>query len=945
MSLAFFGGLAEGALDARKEQAAADRDAAKSKAKSKQEEDKQIAALHKAIANTGVMTAQEMYDLGGIRDIRYLTSMLADKTKLQQDNKTAADLSATRVDFSKQGLAFLHSNKNQNVLVPGLASIAKNTLGLDGQTFTQALGTLPGATRIADTTFNMLDTVLSSDPDMPLDKFQRVVDTRLGDLINASQHMPQHATGVKQGSEMYFRKIHQAFKGKDHLDVLRKALVEHKFFKPSSRETENAKLNMDKAGAGEGGETAVVAITNVGSTANIGDVTVVDDTFPLEMGSHEKAIFGRANLETNKPYNVDTQGAVPQYGLKTIVRNLDQAVSQGVSVDNKYNSFAESWVNASPAARQLLDLSSAFEVLDDRVTEKNRQFKTTVYRNRRTGLTTKEVVEILPNAQDKLREDKFAQDLIRQGAALNGASRTVRDIELIAQNVGIMMALENPANATLETIFKDSNAEEISRIYGVLSQYINDNNSTVVVDGAGNSVRVMNKNNFHNALLTAIGNQDEIVTKRLREVGVDSGLVMSGAATGVGTFIDNFATGLQGLINQFDTYVGRTRELYSVNSPAAFNNARNTLKTRLNVDFDQLIAGEREKMAANRNTYNNATDSRQKLLAYSRAQISFYKINLAYQYAAISQGGEGSARTISDTDFAKNFLALFQESGPGFLGVVDLIKRQTKIQLAANRLLLNKAKEGRFSKFYPEVNALGEALQFQHSIREKRRPIRSVATLGGSLDIGKRDTGEGAAAQATLSTDVTDRDINIYFNNHETGAEATPLVSKRGDKSFKLDFADANFQESFYSSFQLLYAPKLKEMISKAGAKNFGTMEEKNAENWIDNNKDTLIFHLFNINGVLGQIKPDRNPFRFVNTKDIKGFKSMFPKKPISLIINDWNKTDDFGRDKFYHLRTDRLNEKFPKEVERLKGEEFIFEKLTDIIMSYMRKNWGRIDN
>ena len=945
MSLAFFGGLAEGALDARKEQAAADRAAAKSKAKIKLEEDKQIAALHKAIANTGVMTTEEMLKLGGIRNIPYLTSVLAGKTKLQQDNKTAAELSSARTAYD--GMAFLHSNKKENVFVPGLASIAKNTLGLDGQSFTQALGTVPGATRIADTTFNMLDTVLSSDPDMPIDKFQRVVNARLSDLNNASQHMPQHATGVIQGSEMYFRKIHDVFKGSpDHLNVLRKALVENKFFKPSSRETEDAKLNMDKAGAGEGGETAVVAITNVGSTANIGkDVTVVDDTFPLETGPHEKAIFGRANLEANKPYNVDTQGAVPQYGLRTIVRNLDQAVSQGVSVDNKYNPFAKSWVNANPDARQLLDLSSAFEVLDDRLSEKNRQFKTTVYENRRTGLKTKEVVEILPSAQDKIREDKFVQGLIRQGAALNGASRTVRDIELIAQNVGITMALENaPANATLETIFKDSNAEEIKGIYGVLSQYINDNNSTVIVDGAGNSVRVMSKNNFHNMLLSAIGNQDRIVTERLREVGVDSGLVMSGAATGVATFIDNFATGLKGLVNQFDTYVGRTRELYSVNSPAAFNNARNTLKA-YGADFDQLVEGERQKMAANMDAYNNATDSRQKLLAYSRAQISFYKINLAYQYAAISQGGEGSARTISDTDFAKNFLALFQESGPGFLGVVDLIKRQTKIQLAANRLLLSKAKEGRFSKFYPEVNALGEALQFQHSIREKRRPIRSVKTLNGNLDIGKRDTGEGAAAQAAPSTDVTDRDINIYFNNHKTGAKATPLVSERGDKSFKLDFADANFQESFYSSFQLLYAPKLKEMISKTGAKNFGTMEEKNAENWIDNNKDTLIFHLFNINGVLGQIRPDRNPFRFVNTKDIKGFKSMFPKKPISLIINDWNKTDRFGRDKFYHLRTNRLNEEFPKEVERLKGEEFIFEKLTDIIMSYMYKNWGRINN
>jgi hypothetical protein len=284
---------------------------------------------------------------------------------------------------------------------------------------------------------------------------------------------------------------------------------------------------------------------------------------------------------------------------------------------------------------------------------------------------------------------------------------------------------------------------------------------------------------------------------------------------------------------------------------------------------------------------------------------------------------------------------LFQESGPGFLGVVDLIKRQTKIQLSANRLLLSKAKEGRFSKFYPEVNALGEALQFQHSIREKRRPIRSVTTLGGNLGIGKRDTGEGAAAQDAPSTAITRRDINVYFNNHETGAEATPLVSKRGDKSFKLDFRSINDQTAFYGKLQKLYAPKIKEVILKnLKAKNFNTMQKENVDKLVNENKDMLIYHLFNIDGALSD---GSNPFKYVTTQDIKGFKSRFPREPIFEIIKDWNKTDDSGRDKFYYLRTNRLYDKFPQEVERLKGEEFIFEKLTDIIISYMYKNWGRI--
>jgi hypothetical protein len=101
-----------------------------------------------------------------------------------------------------------------------------------------------------------------------------------------------------------------------------------------------------------------------------------------------------------------------------------------------------------------------------------------------------------------------------------------------------------------------------------------------------------------------------------------------------------------------------------------------------------------------------------------------------------------------------------------------------------------------------------------------------------------------------------------------------------------------------------------------------------------------LIYHLFNIDGALSD---GSNPFIYVTTQDIKGFKSKYPKEPIFEIIKDWNKKDRFGKDKFYHLRTNRLNEEFPQEVERLKGEEFIFEKLTDIIMSYMYKNWGRI--
>ena len=213
--------------------------------------------------------------------------------------------------------------------------------------------------------------------------------------------------------------------------------------------------------------------------------------------------------------------------------------------------------------------------------------------------------------------------------------------------------------------------------------------------------------------------------------------------------------------------------------------------------------------------------------------------------------------------------------------------------------------------------------------------------MGGNLGIGRRDTGEDAAAQDTQDTVITRKDMNIYFNDLTTGAKATPLISEERDKSFKLDFKSINQQEAFYSTFQLAYAKALKKVISKElNAKNFGSMKKENAQEFINNNKEMLVYYLFNNDGALGEISSNMNPFNHVTIQDIKGFKSKFARKPISFIINDWNKMDNVGGDKFYYLQKGILDKKIPMEVERLKGEEFVLEKLTDIIMNYMYKNW-----
>ena len=111
------------------------------------------------------------------------------------------------------------------------------------------------------------------------------------------------------------------------------------------------------------------------------------------------------------------------------------------------------------------------------------------------------------------------------------------------------------------------------------------------------------------------------------------------------------------------------------------------------------------------------------LRAYAAAQLSYFKINLAYQYASYIQGG-AAARTVSDADFLNNFRALFQQEGTGLIAVVNEISDQITQEEKLTRALLTKDKRniGRIKHIEASFRSLSTA-RLRDSRRKRQQEI------------------------------------------------------------------------------------------------------------------------------------------------------------------------------------------------------------------------------
>ena len=949
MSMAFIGGLFQGGLDARQRRQEAEADLTKSLA------GKGLTAegLKKELAMKGYPKIAQLRD---VNDINALTSILGMHNAALEEIKTQGTLSTQRTtQRGDNNIALAHSDLKQNIVIPNLNKVIQS-LGYSAATAQEAKTDLAQSVNIANSMYQILDRTLSSDSGISINNLSTSLSNRIDDLTNQYPLTPTFDISVSQGLPEYFPNLHNTFKNDpERLKAIEDVLVKYNMFQPNSDKLDNQAVNTNVKFNEEDDDTVSEVVKQdlslenaIKISKNNPKIVTVNDLPETshKAGPHSRFILTASDPEqANAEHNKDEKGAIPRYGLATINNRLQNAIKMDVAVTDKYNDLAIAIVNPTSEASGYVRKVSSFALLRDalaigplnrtKVTHYKARGKNTVHQHTYTEAVPKKVKE---------KEEEKAKPLMRQSASLNGARSVINDVELLAQHVGIMLALsEAPAKSNLSQVFGgDVDATELSHISGkLLKKFINDANSIAVVNENGTTSRLMTKNNFHNILLSAIAAQDKEIGNHFARKGAAAAI--GGGAAATGSFVDNLVANVSGILTTMDSYLDRTETLYKENNAGNYARAKKTLSDR-GINFDEQIAGERARMAQHMQEYNKAgATSRQKALAYARAQMSFYKINLAYQYAAISQGGEGSARTISDTDFAKNYLALFQESGESFLGVVSVIQRQTRIQLEANRLLMSEIGKGRYNKLYPEINNLGLSLNYQHSIKDKRVSPKRINTIYGDIQIGKKQSrilrDVGVPSKLTDQTDLYSN-FNSFTNRGTTNTRAA--TQREGSKSFNFDFEKPDMETAFKASAERDYFPEVKKQITKVfNAPKWGEMEPDRASALIKKNRYRLYEILFSKPSLEGSGR--KNPFNFVRLQNIEGFKTKFPDKEVGFILRDWQESTGTNPDKFALLQQGRLHSVFPLEKERLKGEEFILDKISDIVLKYVYKNWKNI--
>ena len=237
---------------------------------------------------------------------------------------------------------------------------------------------------------------------------------------------------------------------------------------------------------------------------------------------------------------------------------------------------------------------------------------------------------------------------------------------------------------------------------------------------------------------------------------------------GVSNLYETIKANILGAVNivSSDAAEGLTQTFEELeNSGEIIQNADMSLAARGGPSFNSLIDQEKEslkKSQAIMESEQNAERqfSKQYLLAQAAAQISFEKIQLAYTYAAIAQGGEGSARTISDTDFANSILSLFRAQGRELAAVMRGIELQLVDERDRIQQIISFSGTGKMSDFTRIAQRAGRDI----------RKVRKVA-----FGIG-RGFGSGAIEPPSSATDPKVSDAPAEPEDQESlqlGAEQT----------------------------------------------------------------------------------------------------------------------------------------------------------------------------
>ena len=421
-------------------------------------------------------------------------------------------------------------------------------------------------------------------------------------------------------------------------------------------------------------------------------------------------------------------------------------------------------------------------------------------------------VSIAPTKESKLKErTTFSKDHKAKLASVKGTLETVENIKDIYTEAGI--------NKFITAIDKGklSETEHAKYIDFFLNKNLIQSKTETAVDANGNeySVKSIEGSDLKQTLRKLL-NDSEFVNNTENKAIIDSIRLfveregtaeVSPAASNLQFFLSNFKTNVKGITNvlsgmlkqKVQQFSGLTENILNQNMSSVNFNAGSpySLETQKEINnfkgqsYGSMLENEKEKyrnhLLAAQNVADNANNAQAlRELHFSRAALSFYKITLAYQYAAAVQGGTSGSRTVSDTDFAKNYAAIFVSAGPEFFGVVQAIGNSMKSTMDYLNVEQSIIGTGYHGEVMPSLEGLAQA-QTLHLNRSNVSPARKIV----------------------LSRELTKRNVDDDLNRENI---------QSGSKSFALEPLQKNVSrgDELINIFRL-YADPSKPTLQKIG--------------------------------------------------------------------------------------------------------------------------------
>ena len=494
------------------------------------------------------------------------------------------------------------------------------------------------------------------------------------------------------------------------------------------------------------------------------------------------------------------------------------------------NNFARAAVLMTKEAEDSTQKLNPFGILGAMYRATSMPKSTTIQRRTRNGGIATITVPP-PTIPKKIldREEAIKGKLTKSAATIVSTIDRVDSLQMIMFDMGVLRAVE----AAKDT----NNRSDILNRLGLSAELTQELQSMGRISADGTVSKASIRDAF-NALRIRVNG---LTPQQINMLEAEGAAALAKLPAGVSNLYETIKANILGAVNivSSDAAEKLTQTFDELeNSGAIIQNADRSLTKVGGPSFNSLIDQEKEnlkKYEAQMESEQNAGRqfSKQYLLAQAAAQISFEKIQLAYTYAAIAQGGEGSARTISDTDFANSILSLFKAQGRELAAVMRGIELQLVDERDRIQEIISFSGTGKMSDFTSIAQRAGRDI----------RKVRKVAFETG------RGFGSGAIEPPSSATAPKASDSPAEPENQESlqlGAEQTlrELTGVPGKKegetitttirdnadetdvnvSYRIGVTDNSLGKynSSINRFQTKVAPLLLEMLND---RNYGITE------------------------------------------------------------------------------------------------------------------------